>query len=98
MLRSVVILILASQALATDFVPIEVGNRWIYIHENFDGQHIGSYSIDTCVVDITAEAFGTHAGRTYFSSGLMGGPCWAGHNANLRMSPTAHRCSKKASA
>ncbi len=40
-LRSMVLLVLSSPVLATDFVPIEVGNRWIYVHEIFNGQHVG---------------------------------------------------------
>ena len=85
MLRSaLVLLVFSCPLLATDFVPIEVGNRWIYVHETFDGQHIGSYSIDTCVVEITEGTFETHDGKTYFSGGL-GAPCWTGHNTNLRV-------------
>jgi len=65
MLRlAIVLLVLSCPALAVDFVPIEVGNRWVYLHEIFDGQHIGSYSIDTCVVEITAETIEIHAGQT----------------------------------
>jgi len=84
MLRgSTLLLVFSCPVLATDFVPIEVGNRWVYIHKNFNGQHIGSYRSDTCFVEITAERFETHAGQRYFSGGL-GSPCGRDEEANLR--------------
>ena len=34
-----------------DFLPLELGNRWIYVHEIVNGSGVGHYSIDTCAVE-----------------------------------------------
>ena len=68
------------------FFPVEVGDRWLYRQEVFNGGRIGSYSIETCTVEITAETFESQEGRTYFSSSLLGGggPCQQERATKLR--------------
>ena len=75
---------LYESAQAADFAPIEVGNRWVYVREVFDGQHVGSYSIDTCAVEVVEESFEVHDQRGYFAEGI-GSPCWPGSKAIFRV-------------
>ena len=60
---------------ADDLMPLEVGNKWIYVYEVFNGRHIGSYSIDTCAVEIGPEFIAVHNGQEYFAQGVGGQPC-----------------------
>lgn len=57
-------------AQATGFLPIETGNRWVYVHEVIDGSFVGDYRIDTFAVEVTPQSFEQRDGETHFTLGL----------------------------
>ena len=70
---------------AGDFLPLEPGNRWIYVHEIVDGSFVGDYALDTCAVEVTESSIARGPGGTDFAAALVlglpfsfaGSPCWA---------------------
>ena len=67
-----------------DFLPLEIGNRWVYVHELVSGSFVGEYRLDTCVVEVTSQSIEKRDGEILFGWEFIGSPCSAGSDEQRR--------------